>query len=93
MNNFYAIAIADPSPRMTETYMFHEGTYKSAVSAARAAWREHGRSVCVFGANRPRSETDRPVPQTYYWHRISRDGSFVDRNTNSGVAESGTLAA
>lgn len=81
----FAIQVSDPSPAMTQTKTIATvHTYHEAVAAARSMWKVTGRSVCLVSAY------ECGTASTYYWHRIARDGSFIDRNSNSGVPESGT---
>ncbi len=77
----FTIATTQPSPSMNQDTVQFEGTYVEAVEAARASWRETRRHTTVSAGT---------VAINPY-HSIRRDGTFTDRNTNSGVPSEGNV--
>lgn len=81
MKTTWTIATTQPSPSMNQDTIQFEGTYVEAVEAARASWRETRRHTTVSAGT---------VAINPY-HMIRRDGTFTDRNTNSGIPAEGKV--
>jgi len=80
----YTIATLQPRPSMNQTCVQIDATdYADAVRQARESWARTHRATTLHSGKYAAS----------YWHRIRGDGTFIDRNHNSGVPESGHYAA
>ncbi len=77
----FVVRVLNSGPSLNETIHAGAEQYLDAVAAAHRLWRETGRRtrVCSDGS-------------VFTWHYVRADGTFTDRNTNSGVPATGTVA-
>lgn len=77
----FHLKITDPAPSLNQTkFVFQANDYREAVNFAHETWRNVRRSVTLHCG-----EWD-----MYYYHRITRDGFFEDRNgpPTGGIVQS-----
>lgn len=76
----FVVRLLDAGPSLNETTLPGGDMYLDAVHACHTAWRRTGRRarVCRNGS-------------VFTWHVVAADGSFTDKNFNSGVPDAGTV--
>ena len=79
----YHIKISRPRPSMNQDkQVFQAASYAEAVQYARKAFMDAKRTVTLYtGEN-----------GMFWWHEITENGIATDRNLNSGIAASETVA-
>ena len=70
----YQINVARERPSMSQDVYDFEGTYAEAVAESHKHWGRTRRRVSL-------------TVGSYWYHKISKDGTAIDRNTNSGIPE------
>jgi len=77
----FNISTIDKAPSMNRTTVIVKSdSYKDVVQMAIDSWKETGRATSVHHGK---------YSSCYTWHCIHADGTFWDRNTNSGVPATG----